>query len=229
MPEISKALLEKLNAGREYRQINFSKLELRSDAENEMIVEGYAATFGQAYELYHWDDYIVNEQIDSRAFDECDMSDVIFQYNHSGRVMARTRNKTLELSTDEHGLKVRADLSGTETGRQLYEEIKGGYIDRMSFGFVVGEDKREITENHETGITTVLRTITKFTKLYDVSAVSFPANEDTELSARQFGEGVIAEAKEQERLAAEERQKRERLKREIRQLLSRKEGETNNA
>lgn len=228
MPEINKTLLDKLNAGREYRQINFSKLELRN-AENEMVVEGYAATFDQAYELYRWDDYIVNEQISSRAFDECDMCDVIFQYNHSGRVMARTRNKTLELSTDNHGLKIRADLSGTETGRQLYEEIKGGYIDRMSFGFIVGEDKREITENRETGITTVLRTITKFTKLYDVSAVSFPANEDTEISARQFGEGVIAEAKEQERLAAEERQKRERLKGEIRQLLSSKKGDKKNA
>lgn len=229
MPEINKTLLEKLSDGREYRQINFSKLELRSDAENEMIVEGYAATFEQPYELYHWDDYIVNEQIDSRAFDECDMNDVIFQYNHCGRVMARTRNKTLELSIDKHGLKIRADLSGTETGRQLYEEIKGGYVDRMSFGFVVGEDKREITENHETGVTTVLRTITKFTKLYDVSAVSFPANDDTELSARQFSEGVIAEAKEQERLAAEERQKREMLKEEIQQLLSKKKGDRKNA
>lgn len=200
MPTNSQDLLaEKLSTGREFRNICPGSIQLREADDNSQTVEGYATTFNEQYMLYDWGDYKVYEQIDARAFDDCDVSDVIFQYNHQGRVMARTRNKTLELSVDDHGLKIRADLSGTELGRQLYEEIRGGYTDRMSFGFSVAEDKREVIENHETNVTTVIRTITKISKLYDVSAVSFPANDATEISARSYTDGLIREL-EQERL-----------------------------
>ena len=219
MPESYEKILERLSAGREYRQIQAGSIELRSDEAEEMIVEGYATTFGQPYVLYDFGDYIVREQIDPHAFDECDMSDVIMQYDHRGRVFARTRNKTLGVSTDEHGLKIHASLGGTELGRQLYEEIRGGYTDRMSFGFTVAEDKREVTEDHTKNVTTVLRTITKVKKLYDVSAVSIPANDTTEISARSVADGVIEALKEQERLKADKRQEREKLRGEIQRLL----------
>lgn len=173
-----------------------------------MVVEGYATTFNQPYTLYSWDDYEVREEIDEHAFDECDMTDVIMQYDHQGRVFARTRNNTLQLATDEHGLKITADLGGTDIGKQLYEEIKGGYTDQMSFGFIVGLDERTYTEDHESGKTTVLRRIKKISKLYDVSAVSIPANDQTSISARSLGDGWIEEVKA-ERLRA---QKRARLK-----------------
>lgn len=202
-------LSEKIGNGREFRNICPGSIQLREAESNEQVAEGYATTFNEQYLLYDWGDYKVFEQIDVRAFEECDMTDVIFQYNHEGRVMARTRNKTLELSTDEHGLKIRADLSGTELGRQLYEEIRGGYTDRMSFGFTVAEDKREIIENRETNVTTVIRTITKIGKLYDVSAVSIPANDATEISARSYADGLIREL-EQERL--EKRKAENKLK-----------------
>lgn len=191
---------EKLS-GREYRRM--TAIEARkAENEDKKIVEGYATTFDDEYLLYDWGDYRVMEKIDPHAFDKCDMSDVIMQYDHEGRVFARTRNKTLELTVDDHGLLVRADLGGTELGVGLYNDIQGGYIDRMSFGFVVGEDKREIVEDHEKNIVTVHRTITKIKKLYDVSAVSFPANDGTEISARNYCDGLIAEIKA-ERLAAE--------------------------
>ncbi len=190
-------IMEKIGSGREYR-----RMEVRvkaAEEQKETRVEGYACTFNEPYELYNWGDYIVREQIDPAAFNEADMSDVIMQYDHQGRVFARTSNGTLELSTDEHGLHMEADLGGTEIGRQLYEEIKGGYTTKMSFGFTVEEDKREITENRELNRTEVLRTITKVRKLYDVSAVSLPANDGTEISARSWCDGVIAEL-EAERL-----------------------------
>lgn len=205
--KLNELLESRIDNGREYRRT--AAIEVRAEGENEgQIVEGYAATFNQPYVLWDWGDYIVREQIDPHAFDECDMADTIMQYDHQGRVFARISNNTLEVSTDHHGLKMRADLSGTELGRQLYEEIKGGYTTKMSFGFTVGEDVRVVTENHETGVTEVLRTITKISKLYDVSAVSLPANDATEISARNIGDGVIAEVKA-ERLRAEkiERQK----------------------
>lgn len=197
---------------REYRNINVSSMNTIEE-ENDMVVEGYAATFNQPYELYRTENYILSEQIDPQAFAETDMNDVIMQYDHQGRVFARNSNNTLELETDEHGLKIRAHLGGTEIGRQLYEEIRGGYTDKMSFGFTVEADEKKTTEAD--GVNRIMRTITKIRKLYDVSAVSLPANDATEISARSLGEGVIAEA-EKERLAIEER---ERKKEQIRLLL----------
>lgn len=213
---IPKKIQQKLDEGRSYRAVAAIEVRLAGDEpEERKIVEGYATTFDEPYVLWQEDGYIVKEQVDARAFDNTDMSDVIMQYDHEGRVFARISNGTLELNADEHGLKIRADLGGTEIGRQLYEEIKGGYTDKMSFGFTVDEDKREITENKETGETTILRTITAVRKLFDVSAVSLPANNATEISARAYCEGVIAEAAEERRAAAE----REIRKRKIKLLM----------
>lgn len=187
-----------LAQGHEYRYVTMTA-RARAQDDERMIVEGYATTFNQPYELYSYGNYTVLEQVDARAFDECDTSDVIMQYDHQGRVFARTRNNTLELRIDDKGLYIVADLGGTEEGRKLYQEIKDGYIDRMSFGFVVGEDSRTITENHDAGTETILRTILKITKLYDVSAVSIPANDMTSISARSLADGVIAGLAEEHR------------------------------
>jgi len=193
-------IMEKIGSGREYRRMEIRVKAAEEDQQDEeYMVDGYACTFSEPYELYSFSGYTVREQIDPAAFDECDMSDVIMQFDHQGRVYARISNNTLQLDTDDHGLHMEANLGGTETGRALYEEIKGGYITKMSFGFTVDEDKREITEDRETGAIDVLRTITKVRKLYDVSAVSLPANDGTEISARSYCDGVIAEL-EAERL-----------------------------
>ena len=216
-----KTLEYKLAEGREYR--NFNSIERRESENGEKIVEGYATTFNQPYELFRdaWggETYIFVEQVDTNAFADTDMSDVIMQYNHEGRVFARTNNGTLGLDTDMKGLHIRANLGGTEIGRQLYEEIEGGYTDKMSFGFRVGKDKVDRTEerDNETGLVTVtvLRTILKISKLYDVSAVSLPANDATSISARNFCDGVIEEIKKDYL----EREKRERQKRKIKLLM----------
>lgn len=213
-----KTIQNKLDEGRQYRNINVAEFERRAEESGEMVVTGYATTFNQPYELWTYENYTVREQIDPHAFDECDMTDVIMQYDHEGRVFARTSNETLRLTIDERGLRVNASLGGTELGRQVFNEIEGGYTTKMSFGFRVEEDTREITENHEDGTISVLRTITKISKLYDVSAVSIPANDATSISARNYGEGVIAGI-EEERLA---REKRERQKQKIRILLEAK-------
>ena len=205
----NKTIEDRLNEGRQYRNIDVTAFERRTEEEegkSEKIVSGYATTFNDPYILWTEPGYVIREQIDRAAFDECDMTDVIMQYDHQGRVFARTSNNTLATEPDDKGLHIRAKLGGTEIGRQLYEEIDGGYTTKMSFGFKVAEDKREVTEDHENGHTTVLRTITKISKLYDVSAVSLPANDATSISARSYGEGVIAEVRE-ELAAREERAK----------------------
>lgn len=191
--------LKKLADGREYRSM---AVELRTLEDNDMTVEGYATTFNKPYLLYEEPGFKVYEQIDARAFNECDMRDVIMQYDHKDRVYARTRNNTLMLTVDERGLLIRAYLGGTDIGKQLYQEIKGGYTDKMSFGFIVAESKRESVMNSETGEVVVTRTITKIKKLFDVSAVSIPANDMTSISARDYFNGVIEEIKAERLLRA---------------------------
>ena len=189
---------------REYRDM---AIEVRTaeDAEVEQeerkIVTGYASTFNEPYTLFENDDWRFKEVVDARAFDNTDMSDVIMQYDHEGRVFARMSNNTLTVTPDEKGLLIEADLGGTELGRQLFEEIRGGYTNKMSFGFTVdGEETRDMEDVDGKALT--VRTITSVRKLYDVSAVSLPANDATSISVRSLTDGEIERIRA-ERLEAE--------------------------
>ena len=187
-------------SNREYRNMTMQIREVEDQAEA-MIVRGYASTFDEPYTLYETDDWRFEEMVDRGAFENTDMSDVIMQYDHEGRVFARNKNNTLSVTPDEHGLLIEADLGGTELGRQLYEEIRGGYTDKMSFGFTV--DAEDILDTKaEDGKALTVRTIKSVRKLYDVSAVSIPANDATEISVRSLADGEI-ERLQAERLAAE--------------------------
>ena len=190
---------------REYRNMTMAVREAEAESEEteDMTVEGYATTFNEPYTLYEDNDIIYREQVDPDAFAETDMDDVIMQYDHEGRVFARTANETLSLNVDDKGLFIRANLGGTEIGRNLFEEIRGGYTDKMSFGFIVDKDE-ELKTEAEDGRVDVLRTITGISKLYDVSAVSIPANNGTSIGAetRSHIDGVI-DAIQTERSEAE--------------------------
>lgn len=192
-----------IQSEREYRK----SVEFRAADNEEYIVEGYATTFNDPYVMFSWDGIDYKEEVDRNAFDGADMNDVIFQFDHEGRVYARQKNGTLFLNADDHGLHVRADLSKTENSRAMYEDIRAGLVSEMSFAFTVEED----AYNNETHT----RTIRKIKKVYDVSAVSIPANPSTEISARSYFDGVI-EAEKAERLLHEQR---ERQKQKIRILL----------
>lgn len=183
---------------REYRsfQLNIAEGE-------EKVVRGYATTFNNEYTLYEDEDYVIREVVDPSAFDDTDMNDVIMQYNHEGRVFARISNDTLKLSTDEEGLEIEADLGGTEIGRNLYEEIAGGYTNKMSMGFKVDRTADVWTREMTDGKTVEVRRINRILKLYDVSAVSIPANDATSISVRTLVDGEIEKLRA-ERLEAEE-------------------------
>lgn len=212
-----------IKPNREYRDMTLTIIdapepdtEPNADPEQDkrrMVVEGYAATFNQPYQLHADEDLILMEQVAPGAFDNCDMSDVIMQYDHEGRVFARTTNETLIVDVDEIGLHISADLSGTEIGRNLFEEIRGRYTDKMSFGFTVSADEWT-DERSEDGREIWTRTITGVGKLFDVSAVSIPANNATSISVRKLADGVIEQAKA-------ERLKREQLSLERRKAETR--------
>ena len=193
---MTEAMQKKIENGREYRKMILEVKEAEDN--NDYEVKGYATTFDEPYTLYGiGDGKVVKEQVSKDAFLNTDRSDTIMQYDHEGRVFARVSNDTLKLTVDDHGLLVEAYLGGTEIGRNLYEEIKGGYTNKMSFGFTVTDDDFVEADYG------YLRTIKAIGKLYDVSAVSIPANDFTEISARSHCDGAIAEI-EAERLRAEE-------------------------
>lgn len=210
-----------MKTDREYRSMELRAVE-RTE-EKDYMVEGYATTFGDSYELYRDGNYIVMENVDKDAFKNTDMSDVVFQIDHEGRVYARTRNGSLGLETDEHGLKTRTNLGLTESSRSVYEDIDAGLYDRMSFAFTVKKDSYT-EEERDDGMVILTRTILEVGKLYDVSAVSFPANPNTDISARTK-DGIDGEIKrfEAERLHEQEiRESRMRLKEQISRILEEK-------
>lgn len=186
-----------IHKNREYRNLTIIRRNKEEQpTEKNYTVRGYASTF-EPYVLFSSDGVDYSEQIDADAFNEADMSDVIFLYNHEGMVHARLKNGTLNLSTDDHGLLVDADLSSTTQSRELFEAIDSGLVDQMSFAFTVADD--DYDQNTHT------RTIHKIDKVYDVSAVSIPANPGTDIasvSARDYFNGVI-EMEKAERLERE--------------------------
>ena len=190
---------------REYRSMDLRALPTEEGEEKRYIVEGYASTF-EPYVLYTVDGVDYKERIEPTAFDEADLSDVVFRLEHQGRVYARTSAGTVELWHDEHGLGQRTDLSKTQSARDVFADIEAGNYPKMSFAFTVAEGGDDYDKATHT------RTISKIAKVFDVSPVSFPANPGTELSVstRAYFDGVI-EMERAERLEAEERERKLKL------------------
>lgn len=192
---------------REYRNMELRLAEQVEGEEKSYMVEGYASTF-DPYVLITIDGIDYSERIEPTAFDDADLSDVVFRIDHEGRVYARTSAGTVQLWHDENGLATRTDLSKTQRAREVFDDIEAGNYPQMSFAFVVAEDHFE-SDTHT-------RVIDRIAKVFDVSPVSFPANPNTSLSVatRDYFNGVI-EMEKAERL---EREKRERQKQKIRIL-----------
>lgn len=167
-------MMKMITKDRSYRHF-----EVRA-AEEENIIEGYAAVFDTPEVMYEYDGVEYLEEIRSGSFESAQMADVVLNFNHQGKPVARTKNGTLQLMVDQRGLRVRADLSGTEEGRRLYEEVKGGYLDKMSFAFTINADEYDRDQR--------LRSITQIKRLYDVAVVDIPAYESTSVLARSFFE-----------------------------------------
>lgn len=180
---------------REYR--NIGTFEHNAE-DSEFIVRGYASTF-EPYLMFDDDGIQYFERIAPTAFEDADMSDVVFLRDHTGRVLARTKNGALNLTTDTHGLLSVTDLGLTTASKEMFDDIRTGNYSQMSFSFVVARGG----EHFEEEARKVTRVIDRIEKLYDVSAVSFPANPGTDIgvSYRDLFNGVI-ERREAERLKA---------------------------
>lgn len=189
---------------REYRTLNLEVRDKNEAGDPTYIVRGYASTF-EPYVLFTDEDGVdYKEVIEPTAFDEADLTDVVFRVDHEGRVYARSSAGTLTVGVDEHGLFDEADLSKTAVARELFEDIKAGNYPKQSFAFIVKEDEFD-RKTHT-------RTIKKIAKVFDVSPVSFPANPTTELdiATRSYFDGVI-EMERAERLESEKREKAKKM------------------
>ena len=195
---------------REYRSMELRMVSAEEGEQPSFFVEGYASTF-EPYTLFTRDGIDYKEQILPTAFDEADMSDVVFRVDHVGRVYARSSAGTLKVWPDEHGLAQRTDLSKTQKAREVFDDIKAGNYPSMSFAFKVAPGGDRFDRATHT------RIIERIAKVFDVSPVSFPANPGTELcvSTRDYFDGVI-EMEKAERLEAE---KREKQKQKIKLLM----------
>lgn len=176
---------------REYRAIlsPFTLGSTEKRISSDFYVEGFATTFDSPYLMWEYEGIKYYEVIARSALDGADMSDVIFQYDHEGKVLARQSNKTLGIEPQISGLFIYADLSKSAAAKDMFEEISNGLVTKMSWAFTVAED----SYNKDTHT----RTILKIKKVYDVSAVSLPANANTEISARSYFDGVIGIEKQE--------------------------------
>ena len=189
---------------REYREMELRVAERNEENEKTYMVEGYASTF-EPYVMFREEGVDYYERIDPKAFDDADLSDVVFRVDHTGSVYARTSAGTVNLWVDEHGLGQKTDLSRTQKARELFDDIEAGNYPKMSFAFTVAEGGDRFDRATHT------RIINRIAKVYDVSPVSFPANPTTELSVstRDYFNGVI-EAEKAERLEREKFEFRKR-------------------
>lgn len=189
---VEKLMNEKNVEFRNFKLTNSEELK-NQEGKSELILEGVACVFNNEAILYKDASYELKEKIHPEAFKNTDMSDVIFNFNHCGRVYARTRNNSLKLTLKEDGLYVRIKLMDNDEGHvQLYRDIQNGLLDKMSFAFTVKKSEYEYDE-HEDGFINERRSITEIEKIYDVSVVDFPAYDTTSISARRAFETVREE------------------------------------
>ena len=192
----------KLKNERQIRALQTFSPVTNKRIDSNFYVEGYAARY-EPYVLYETEDGPIYERFERGCFTNCDLSDVVYQLNHQGTVFARQSNGSLIVEPNDTGLFVAADLGRTAAARTHHEEIEAGMITKMSWGFILGDhyyDRENRTIVHKT-----------VKKVFDVSGVSIPANQNTEINARSWGDGVIDLAVRSE-TELEDRRRRLRLK-----------------
>lgn len=185
---------------KEIRAFNF---EVRADQNEEHghFLSGRPIVYDARTDLGGWD-----EIIEKGALDGADLKDVRFLINHNTDMipLARSRNNndnsTMQMSVDEEGMTIRVDLDteNNAEAKSLYSAVERGDLDGMSFMFTVDSDKWEdIESDHPT------RTITGLGKIFEVSAVTFPAYEQTSITARGLSDALESakESLENERAA----------------------------
>lgn len=174
------------------------------DDSDKMIVEGYALRFNKlSNDLGGF-----VEEISPEALKETDLSDVRCLIDHdSSKVLGRTTSETLELNVDDEGLHFRCELPDTTYANNLYTSIKRKDINQCSFGFILDEEDGDSFEKRDSdGL--FKRTIRKIRSLFDVSIVTYPAYNDTDVAPALRSIEAIKESEQAEIRKAQEEEQR---------------------
>lgn len=197
---------------RNEREVRYGSIQFREESEKEdrgyYILEGNPVVFDQKTCLGQgWDGNDIYEVMEKDCFKDADISDVVFNVNHGegNHAVARTRNGTLSLETRDDGVHctIKLDKSNPRCV-QVYKDVKSGLLDKMSFAFTIKEESYDKEER--------CYHVRKIDKVYDVSAVEFPAYGTTSISARRASEAV---AERKRAVAREVETKKELLIRKI--------------
>jgi HK97 family phage prohead protease len=160
---------------KERRYFPVSEIRLTTDEEGRMYIEGYPIVYEKYADLWGFRE-IIRKGAAKKALEK---SDEYVLWNHEAdQPMAAKRNGTLEATEDDNGVFIKAEVSKTFWGRNAYEAIQNGVVDKMSFAFSVAKDEFTFTEGMDT------REILEFDELYDYSPVTYPAYKDTSVIAR---------------------------------------------
>ncbi|MDA7025046.1 HK97 family phage prohead protease [Bacillus sp. CLL-7-23] len=166
-----------MSKGVEIRTLQEGALKAHSEEDGPKMISGYALKFGTRSQ--NLGGFI--EMIDKRALDHTDMSDVRALIDHDpSKILGRTSADTLKLNVDDIGLRFDVTLPNTQYANDLYENLRLGNISNCSFGFLLAKDGDSFTRDQETGLP--LRSLRNISKLTDVSVVTYPAYEDTDVS-----------------------------------------------
>lgn len=194
------------------KEIRKLDMQFRTEDTNDgkMEIKGYAVVFNSPETYWGY-----TEVISPRALDDADMSDVVLRYNHndSFMVLARTRNNSLKLNTDETGLMIDATLQDDITEhRDIFNAIKSQLIDKQSFAFTVEEDEYDYD--------TDTRTITKIGKLFDVSVVDQPFYNGTDVSVARKESNDFLERREELRKQHELEMQKDKIEARKQEILA---------
>ena len=176
------------------RRFTTGAVELRTEGEGadaKRKVRGYAAVYASDSENLGGENYRMIEQIQSGAFDDVLKDDVRALFNHDANlILARSKAGagTLKIGTDARGLWYEFEAPDTQAGRDLMVSLARGDVDQSSFGFTVSKEGQKWEESTRDGVTTARRTITKVSRLYDVSPVTYPAYPDASAALRSLTE-----------------------------------------
>lgn len=186
---------------KEIRNFTLDNIEVRTDDNGKKTVVGYGAVFNSlSNDLGGF-----KEIISSGAFEGRLEDDVRFLINHDGMPLGRTKSGTLDLSVDDRGLKYEVELPDTQTGRDLIISMERGDITQSSFAFIVEDDSWADADGQ------VVRTIHKVSRLFDVSAVTYPAYEEASVALRSMENWKV----EKDMKEKVEKEKKERDKEEL--------------
>lgn len=203
---------EVIQTGKMELRATSTEVKIRSaeDGTESRTIEGYALKFNKRSQPLMGGYFV--ETLDSRCLDDTDMSNVVATFNHDESKLLGRSGVNLTLAKDDVGLRFKIDLPNTTLGNDILEEVRMGILSQCSFAFTLPDDDADVwTRSNEEGVD-YKRTILAIDKLYDVSVVTTPAYQDTNVSVGARSKQAVQKLKDESLMKVRELKRREALR-----------------